>query len=103
MSSKTDTVEIPRALYERFVYLGLIDESGTRDHNVGKSDYSKHTIQTWSIWLDYNLDPWRGDIIKRTLREKEGTPEEEDIDKIIHICQEIKRQIHSKDDNRGEE
>ena len=96
MGLKTDTVEIPRALYERFVYLGLIDESGTRNYNVGKSDYSKHTIQPYSIWLDYNLDPWRGDIIKRTLREKEGTPEEEDIDKIIHICMEIKRQINAK-------
>ncbi len=96
MSLKTNTVEIPRALYERFVYLGLIDESGTRGHNIGKSDYAKHTIQPWSIWIDYKLDPWKANVIAYVLRDKEDTPEEEDLDKIIHYCQEQKRQINVK-------
>lgn len=70
-----------------------------RKANVGESDYSKHVIQPWSIWMDYNLNPWDADIIKRTLRTKNepGFTETEsrikDYKKIIHICQERIRQL----------
>ena len=80
-------------------YLGIVDDTGTRNNNVGTSDYSKHIIQPWSIWLDYNLDPWDADIIKRVLRTKEepGMSKIEarivDYSKIIHICKEKIRQL----------
>ena len=63
-----------------------------RSHNVGKSDYSQHKIQPWAIWLDWELDPWRADIIKRVLRNKEGEDPILDLQKIIHICEELIRQ-----------
>lgn len=64
-----------------------------RDYNVGKSDYAKHTIQPWDIILEYGLNYWDGDIIKRVLRTKEGEPRRLDYEKIIHICNERIRQI----------
>lgn len=57
-----------------------------RSYNVGKSDYSKHTIQPWDIWKEYNLNPWDADIVKRVLRTKEGEERTLDYEKIIHIC-----------------
>jgi len=87
-----ETVEIPKALYDRLNYLGIIPNE-TRSHNVGASDYSKHVIQPWSIWRDYNLNPWDADIVKRTLRTKETDTRKMDYEKIIHICQERIRQI----------
>ena len=57
-----------------------------QSYNVGKSDYSKHTIQPWDIWKDYNLNPWDADIVKRVLRSKEGEARTLDYEKIIHIC-----------------
>ena len=87
--------EISDELYVELVHLGIINESenNVRDHNVGLSDYSKHIIQPWSIWIDYNLNPWDADIIKRVLRTKVNTSRKEDYEKIIHICQERIRQI----------
>lgn len=64
-----------------------------RDYNVGKSDYAKHTIQPWDIILEYRLNYWDGDIIKRVLRTKEGEARRLDYEKIIHICKERIRQI----------
>ena len=64
-----------------------------RDYNVGKSDYAKHTIQPWDIILEYGLNYWDGDIVKRVLRTKEGEARRLDYEKIIHICQERIRQI----------
>lgn len=70
-----------------------------RSYNVGKSNYSKHKIQPWDIWREYNLNPWDADIVKRILREKEepGMSKEDarimDYEKIIHICKERIRQI----------
>lgn len=64
-----------------------------RDYNVGKSDYAKHTIQPWDIILEYGLNYWDGDIIKRVLRTKEGESRRLDYEKIIHICKERIRQI----------
>ena len=77
---------------ERCKELGMIG-SHCRTYNEGKSDYSKHIIQPWSIWLDYNLNPWDADIVKRILRTKEGESRESDYKKIIHICNERLRQL----------
>lgn len=92
------TLNIDDTLAEKLVFLGIIDDSA-RVYNVGNSDYSKHVIQPWSIWLDYNLDPWDADIVKRVLRTKiePGLSETEsriqDYNKIIHICKEKIRQL----------
>lgn len=64
-----------------------------RDYNVGNSDYAKHTIQPWDIILEYSLNYWDGDIVKRVLRTKEGEARRLDYEKIIHICKERIRQI----------
>lgn len=73
--------------------LGLLDASGVRSKNAGKSDYSKHLIQPWAIWIDYKLNPWDADIVKRVLRTKDGEPRRLDYEKIIHVCQERIRQL----------
>ena len=67
--------------------------SNVRDYNVGKSDYSKHKIQPWDIWLEFGLNPWDADIVKRVLRIKEGEDRKLDYEKIIHVCQERIRQL----------
>ena len=94
--------EIDDKLYNQLLYLGIISEDNTvRNHNVGSSNYSDHIVQPWTIWLDWNLNPWDSDIIKRVLRTKENTSRKEDYEKIIHICQERIRQIecnNSKDE-----
>ena len=75
------------------------EKSSVRNHNVGSSDYSKHKIQPWDIWMEYHLNPWDADIIKRVLRTKTEpglTPIESrilDYNKIIHICQERINQL----------
>lgn len=79
--------------------LGIIPDE-TRSYNVGKSDYSKHIIQSWSIWLEYNLNPWDADIVKRVLRTKEDEPRVLDYEKIIHDCKERIRQL-SYDNSSG--
>lgn len=89
---------IDEDLYLRFVKLGLIPNDVRRD-NVGKSNYSKRTIQPWSIWIDYELNAWDADIVKRVLRTKDEpdmSPEEArimDYQKIKHVCDERIRQI----------
>jgi len=99
--AKTEGLHLISAeLYQRLNRLGLIPNE-VRNNNVGKSDYSKHTIQPWSIWIDYELNPWDADIVKRILRTKEepGMSKVEarimDYDKIEHICRERKRQLKS--------
>lgn len=91
--------EISDELYANLEYLGII-ENDVRGHNVGKSNYAKHIIQPWTVWLDYpDLTSWDDDIIKRILRtkEEEGMSINEarkmDYEKIIHDCQERIRQI----------
>ena len=74
-------------------YLGICD-TNVRSSNIGNSDYSQHAIQPWSIWLDYNLNPWDADIVKRVLRTKEGEDRRLDYEKIIHICKERIRQLN---------
>ena len=67
--------------------------AGPRAYNAGNSDYSKHQIQPWDIWLEYKLNPWDADIIKRVLRTKQGEPRRLDYEKIVHVCQERIRQL----------
>lgn len=94
----TRSMVIDENLYDRLNYLGLIPNKVRKSH-VGKSNYSQHTIQPWSIWLDYNLNAWDADIVKRVLRTKAepGLSEKEsrklDYEKIIHICNERIRQL----------
>ena len=76
----------------------LAYEQTVRNHNVGESDYSKHKIQPWDIWIEYKLNPFDADIIKRVLRHKKTDTRKMDYEKIIHICQERIRQIDSGSD-----
>ena len=64
--------------------MGIIQnpKDDTRSFNIGASDYSKHTIQPWSIWIDYDLNAFDADIIKRVLRTKDGEPRVKDYEKI---------------------
>lgn len=89
-------LELPKVVLDRLKFLGIIDDSGVRTENEGKSNYSTKVIQPWAVWLDYpELTSWDHDIIKRVLRQKEGDPREMDYYKIIHICKERLRQIKS--------
>jgi len=88
-------VPISRELYDKLVQIGIIDDSGVRMTNVGSSNYAEHLIQPWAIWIDWNLDPWDADIVKRVLRTKEGEPRGRDYEKIIHDCQEKLRQLET--------
>lgn len=91
-------VSIEEGLYNRLNKLGIIPNE-TRKTNIGNSNYAKHLIQPWSIWIDYNLNAWDADIVKRVLRTKSepGISEKEarimDYNKIIHICKERIRQL----------
>ena len=84
--------EIPSWLYDRLNELGIIPNN-TRAFNEGASDYATHIIQPWTIWMEYQLNPWDADIIKRVLRHKETDSRILDYRKIIHICRERIRQI----------
>ena len=90
-------------LYSELKRLGIIhseedNKLDIRSFNIGNSDYSKHIIQPWSIWLDYNLNAWDADIVKRVLRTKDGDSRIMDYEKIIHICQERIRQLSNDHD-----
>lgn len=69
--------------------------SDVRTYNIGASNYSDYSIQPWDIWLEYDLNPWDADIIKRVLRTKSTDSRKLDYEKIIHVCQERIRQIDS--------
>lgn len=88
-------VQIDWDLYKKLKKLGILvlDNDDTRDYNIGSSDYSKHIIQPWAIWLEYNLNAWDADIVKRVLRTKRGESRESDYNKIIHDCKERLRQL----------
>ena len=97
-------VKIDFSLYQELKKLGIIRdhiEDDIRSFNIGKSDYSKHLIQPWSIWIDYNLNAFDADIIKRVLRTKEGEPRTQDYEKIIHICKERIRQLNEDRDTKN--
>ena len=100
--------EISDKLYSELLHLGIINEENqdfnwVRTFNVGTSDYSAHIIQPWSIWLDWNLNPWDADIVKRVLRNKLGESRKQDYEKIIHICQERIRQIETSIETTADE
>ena len=84
--------KIDEETYKTLMRLGILDTS-VRSYNRGASDYSQHIIQPWTIWQDYNLNPWDADIVKRILRTKQGDSRRLDYEKIIHICEERIRQI----------
>lgn len=97
MEQEPDAEQVNSRLLDEDTYnalrrLGILDTS-VRSYNRGASDYSQHIIQPWSIWQDYNLNPWDADIVKRILRHKQGDPRRLDYEKIIHICEECIRQI----------
>lgn len=77
--------------------------SDVRSYNVGDSDYSKHSIQPWDIWLEYGLNPWDSDIIKRVLRNKKTQSRKMDYKKIIHVCKERIRQIDEEENSADQE
>lgn len=87
-------VSIDWGLYNKLKTLGIIP-CEEREFNIGNSDYSKHVIQPWSIWIDWNLNAFDADIVKRVLRTKQGESRISDYNKIIHICNERIRQIKS--------
>ena len=97
-----EKVQIEWPLYQKLKRIGIIQpqEDNTNSFNIGASDYSKHLIQPWHIWIEYNLNPFDADIVKRVLRTKEGESTVLDYEKIKHICDERIRQLtyKSKDD-----
>ena len=96
MEEENHKVQIDWNLYQKLKQIGIIP-SVERSYNIGNSDYSKHIIQPWSIWIDWELNPWDADIIKRTLRTKVGDSRISDYEKIIHICKERIRQLKNED------
>ena len=79
-------VSIEENLYNRLNKLGMIPNE-TRKANVGNSNYAKHLIQPWSIWIDYNLNAWDADIVKRVLRTKsEPGISEKEARVLLDIC-----------------
>lgn len=97
-------MEINDELYQKLYHLGVINDSqdNIRRNNIGASDYSKHIIQPWSVWLDWNLNPWDADIVKRICRHKDGEDDKIKYEKIIHICKERLRQINNINVNKKE-
>ena len=68
-------------------------EENIRNYNIGQSDYSKHNIQPWDIWISWRLNPFDADLLKRLLRHKSSDPREMDYNKMVHICKERIRQL----------
>ena len=101
LSNQIPKVQIDWELYKRLRKLGILvrEDDDTRDYNIGLSDYSKHIIQPWAIWLEYDLNAWDADIIKRVLRTKKGESRELDYNKIIHDCKERLRQLKEEHEN----
>ena len=93
----TQLMKLNRKEIEHLLSLGILKttEKSCQSYHIGKSDYSRHIIQPWNIWLEYNLNPWDADIVKRVLRIKEGEDRKLDYEKIIHVCQERIRQIEA--------
>ncbi len=85
-----------------------IKPDDVRSFNVGESDYSSHGIQPWDIWIEYGLNPFDADIVKRILRTKVQQGKSavqsriEDYEKIVHVCRERIRQLNEGIDSWGE-
>ena len=90
-------MKLNRKEIEHLLNLGILKttEESCQSYHIGKSDYSRHIIQPWNIWLEYGLNPWDADIVKRVLRTKEGEDRKLDYEKIIHVCQERIRQLEA--------
>ena len=90
-------LELNHSTIQRLIELGVLktQEDTHRSGNVGASDYAAKVIQPWTIWREYNLDPWEADIIKRVLRTKRGESRRLDFKKIAHICEEIEHQYET--------
>lgn len=86
-------IEPPYLIDDKGNKTPLVKQMGVRSHNIGTSDYSTKKIQPWDIWVEYQLNPWDADIVKRVLRTKKGEDRTLDYQKIIHICQERIRQL----------
>ena len=88
-------MKLNRKEIEHLLNLGILKttEKSCQSYHIGKSDYSRHIIQPWNIWLEYGLNPWDADIVKRVLRTKEGEDRKLDYEKIIHVCRERIRQL----------
>lgn len=93
-------VKVSWDIYQKLKELGMLGEE-EHSFNVGASDYSKHFIQPWMIWQEYNLNAWDADIVKRVLRTKETDSRVSDYEKIIHICRERIRQLTLKNQNEN--
>ena len=109
MSNDRDLIQLMklnRKEIEHLLSLGILKttEESCQSYHIGKSDYSRHIIQPWNIWLEYGLNPWDADIVKRVLRTKEGEDRKLDYEKIIHVCQERIRQLEAEciEDNNEE-
>ena len=87
------TQPIDYKIYLKLNELGMLGDD-EHSYHVGFSNYSKHFIQPWHIWLEYNLNAWDADIVKRVLRTKTGESRISDYEKIIHDCQERIRQLN---------
>lgn len=95
LTKPKDTVNKEPVKVEEPVPCEVTDEPvvDTLATNVGGSDYSKHKIQPWQIWEEYNLNPWDADLVKRVLRKKKSVGKNmtesriEDYEKMIHVCQ----------------
>ena len=99
-------IDILKDYQDKIPYLlkiGILSsfDNRCREYNVGKSDYADKMIQPYSIWMDWHLDPWDADIIKRIARHKEGEDKKTMYKKIIHICEEKLRQLKY-DEDKGE-
>ena len=43
-------------LFKYLQKIGILpDDSNVRDKNIGESNYSKSTIQPWSVWQDWKF------------------------------------------------
>lgn len=101
----TQLMKLNREEIEHLLNLDILKttEESCQSYHIGKSDYSRHVIQPWNIWLEYNLNPWDADIVKRVLRTKEGEDRMLDYKKIIHVCQERIRQLEAERTEVAEE
>ena len=84
------------------VSVNSVAEEDVRSYNVGSSNYATKKIQPWDIWLEYELNPWDADIIKRVLRTKEGEDPIERYEKIIHVAKERIRQLLIKESDMSD-
>jgi hypothetical protein len=74
-----------------------------RKRKIGSSNYTAKKIQPYDIWIEYMLNPFDADVVKRVLRTKKVkgmSPKKvriEDYKKIIHICETRIEQIKNGD------